>query len=184
MNCEKCGKQIPEHLDYCPSCKLQEVFGQGQDVEVQDVEVQKEARVTNNRKPVKHDEPTLLRCRCGQRLIPAWTFCPKCDIPINRKEKVVKDMDPSYIAREDEITFATKLYLIIFSISFSFGGLTFEIGFFPAFSALWFLIALITIMAGKIHCPDNKIIKVCFWLYLIAIIVIIVHILFIVALCR
>ena len=60
------------------------------------------------------------------------------------------------------------IYIIIFLVSIFLGILIRKIGF------ITFTVALITIVTGKMKCPNNKVIKVLFWLFLINVVLIII----------
>jgi len=93
----------------------------------------------------------VVKCQCGQKLEENWKFCPKCNAPINveiintNTELTKKDNSQSYII----------IFLISIAINFLLN------------SNIFFLIALITIVSGKINCPNSKAIKILFWLMML-----------------
>jgi len=264
MNCEKCGKILLEHLDYCPSCKFQEDLG-----ETQSMQIQKNTPIIDNHRPIETNNSKLVTCQCGQKLEPNWRFCPKCNTPTtinpindskstnsnntsnnantandsntindsdtinnihttnngsvtndsnttnnsnttndsnttnnsttptgnnatsNMRREITGDMEPSSPNNNYEAPSSNngnpKIYLIVFFSSFVLGILTpylgQYIGNFRSLSSHCFIIALITIITGKIHCPNSKIIKVIFVIYVGIAILLLVCAIFAVVVC-
>jgi len=211
MKCEKCGKQVPEHLDYCPSCKFQEEFG-----EIQAAKIQKKSPIVDNHRPVGTDKAKIITCQCGQKLEPRWRFCPKCNTPTamnptndskstnnsnttnnttnSVRREITGDREPSSLNNNHEVPSPNSgnatIYLILFSVSLILGSvvlyLSSYINNFQSPVTLYsfcFLAALIIIITGKINCPNSKIIKVFFVIYLIMVILFIIYFMFRLIMC-
>ena len=108
-------------------------------------------------------------------------ICPQCNTPINveitggtkttpvKSEPTPTQSEPTPVKSEH-----SKIYIIIFSVSLA---LFFLIG------GIGLLIALVTIITGKINCPQSRAIKILFWLYLAAIAAYAIFIMVIMAIC-
>lgn len=108
----------------------------------------------------------VVKCQCGQKLEENWKFCPKCNAPINVE----------IITTNTELTKDnSQNYIIIFLISIA-------INFFLN-SNVFFLIALITIVSGKINYPNNKAIKILFWLMMLYAIFLLIIIMWLLLVC-
>ena len=231
MNCEKCGKLLLEHLDYCPSCKFQEEFG-----EMTSAKIQKKPPITGNPRSVKNDKLEILVCQCGQKLESNWRFCPKCNTPTEtihtiNSNNTINDMKtaddtntinseteddketPSVVTLHEIIQntlrrtgiknpFAVnsdtdvppsnsnpKIYITIFCVSLCLGfflpyiSLLLDFHFSGPFFLFCFLIALITIITGKIKCPEDKTIKDLFYISLVVLTIYAIYIHTIMSLC-
>ena len=96
--------------------------------------------------------------KCENKVNDDWKYCPKCQNILNAETKEVdetKIIEKKEKEKKDEL-----IYIIIFLVS------TTCLFAFDRLSLLFFLISLITIVTGFIKCPNSKIIKIFFWLFL------------------
>ena len=141
MICDKCGKPILENMDYCLDCKISENPSY---IEYQE---NQESNQVNGELTTElvNTSTDIVQCQCGQYLNLNWESCPQCNIPIN------VEISPS---KKNN----SKLYIIIFLVSFALGFFL-KIKYYDIF----YLVALITIITGKINCPKNDVIEALFW---------------------
>lgn len=114
--------------------------------------------------------------KCGYELKENWNICPKCAEIINKE-----NIDYYTINKKDEslpnYEGKDKTCLIIFLISVA-GSF-----FLEKLSGICFIIALIAIVDGYIKYPQNKAIKVFFWIFAILIILAILSVILLVFTC-
>lgn len=91
--------------------------------------------------------------KCGEKTSDSWKYCPNCRNVLNSENKETNEQNTK--SKE------AIVYIVLFFI-----GLIGIYAFRYAKGA-FFLISLISIVTGYIRCPDNKIIKIIFWLFLI-----------------
>ena len=171
MNCEKCGKIIPENIDYCPSCKAKEnleLMKSGKDGWT----VNKEPDISTEKiqdAPIQPQETAsiVVRCQCGQELEANWKFCPKCNSPINVE---ITSETPA----EEKNNDGAHIFIIIFIILVGAGFC--GVPFAP-------LGALLVIITAYIKYPKNRTIKILFWLYLFLIVLAVLFMMWMIATC-
>ena len=113
--------------------------------------------------------------KCGEKLNDNWKYCPKCKNILNGE--TIEMNEEKIIESKRKESKESIIYIVIFFI-----GL---LGLFTSESAkgIFFLMSLISIVTGFIKCPNNKFIKVLFWLFLICIILYIIFIIVLVFTC-
>ena len=167
MDCPKCKKQIPENIDYCPSCKAED-------------ELEKIRKPSSTIDDTKNEAITktetkstlVVKCKCGQCLEADWKFCPHCKTPIDVQ---ITSTETKQIPAEEEGN--PKTYIIIFFVCVVLGCLPYR--FMPVFG----LASLATIITAKIKFPNSTVIKVLFWLVVISSIIGLLIIILMIALC-
>jgi uncharacterized membrane protein YvbJ len=177
MKCEKCGKPIPEGIDYCPSCSLAENSSYIKYMEEKNNKEETKEKVGEVYIPdaesdeVKKESPAegasfIVYCECGQKLDPNWKVCPKCGKPVSL-EIQAKDAKPVDSG-------SATIYIIISIASFAVGWFVTPFGF---------LVALITIIAGRIACPNNTAVKVLFWVMIVCFVLYVIFLMWMMVLC-
>ncbi|MDD2434701.1 MAG: hypothetical protein PHO63_00400 [Bacilli bacterium] len=159
MNCEKCGKQIPKNLNYCPSCSLAENSNYQQYL--------KEQNKKDNNGEIKPEQAVastvVVTCQCGQKLEANSKVCPQCNAPINVS------------TNSNDNKKGVRIHLAIFFISIGVGLIIENI--------IPFIAALMTMINALIEFPESKVIKLIFWLYIIINVLFTLYIILIVAMC-
>ena len=135
MNCEKCGNPIPENIDYCSACSLAENPNYIKYLEEQK---QKENNEINNNEQELKTQTTSETSIINAEKSPST----KTTAPTKNK--------------------SASIYIIIFLVS---TFLWFFLDFLRiGFNWIFFIVALITIITGKINCPNSREIKLLFWI--------------------
>lgn len=185
MNCEKCGKPIPAGIDYCPSCKLAENPNY---IKYQEERNNKEGNPNNNieiKTPISTFSSTeekkeiiteqekstevIVKCQCGQKLEAGWKSCPQCNTPIN-VEIATSNTNESTPLKKENSTIYITIFLACLALGYFLQG-------------IFYMVALITIITGKIKCPNSRAIKVLFWLSILAIVIYAVLIVWLIISC-
>ena len=111
-----------------------------------------------------------MKCtNCGQEINQDWNFCPNCKTPITAKiENENHEINKQNSTKENNNAY---IYITIYTVSM--------ITFFLLGYSLFYLIALVSIIAGKIYCPKNVLIKVLFYITIILMILCIIFILWV-----
>lgn len=97
----------------------------------------------------------VVYCSCGQKLEVGWNFCPSCKRKNTDELVEVKNNEQDEQLVQDN----SIIYILIFVI-----GIVCSWCFY---NPLGYLIALVSIVTGKIKCPNSVAIKVLFWLMII-----------------
>lgn len=100
--------------------------------------------------------------RCYTKLEEDWKNCPKCSAIIKEEnieyeEEKVKELEKKEKKR-------AVIYFLVFLLFFICMVLLNNVG------GIFFVISLITIVAGYINCPNSKLIKIAFWTFLILVV--------------
>jgi len=123
--------------------------------------------------------------KCGYELKDDWNICPKCSLSIENKNEIIanENIQPNETPKVEEKQDVSnyegkdKIYLIVFLGSIVSGILIKQI------SGLAFIAALITIVTGYIQYPENRAIKILFWLFLAGIVLYIIFIILMLFMC-
>lgn len=123
--------------------------------------------------------------KCGYELKKEWKFCPKCSNTIESSNEIInteniQQSETRNVEEKQEIPSSDgkdKIYLIVFLVSVACGFLIKQI------SGIAFVVALISIVTGYIKYPENRAIKILFWLSLIGIVVNIIFAIILVFAC-
>ena len=113
--------------------------------------------------------------KCGFEIEKDWKFCPKCKTVL-QSENIETNKDV-IIEQHNQKNINSFICLCIFLISI--------VTLFTVDKYKWisFIISLISIVTGYIKYPNNKIIKILFWLFLIGVVICILLILIIIFTC-
>lgn len=98
---------------------------------------------------------------CGEKLNENWKYCPKCKNVLSTE--TVEMSEEKIIEAKKKESKEAKIYIVAFFVGL-LGLFTFK-----SVKEICFLISLISIVTGFIKCPNNKFIKVLFWLFFILI---------------
>lgn len=108
-----------------------------------------------------------MKCKnCGHILKKNQKKCLLChniNDNISPKENDNNNQELKYLIENGNI------YLIIFFSCITLSGLTFR--FIPGINAFFNIISLLIIIIGYIKHPDNKTMKIIFWIYMFLIII-------------
>ena len=165
--CKKCGKNFSEEYKTVNSLETQIVN------ENNSKQFEENIQTNNNEMNLENNTNNsfAVYCQCGQKLEQNWKFCPKCKSPITIEIKSTTNVEQSKNIKDGNAI----IYVSIFVISIA-------CSYFLQFS-WFFLVAIITIITGKIKCPNNKAIKVLFWLTILFIILYVILIMWIILVC-
>ncbi len=155
ISCGKCGKKIKLGCNFCNNCGNKLI---GENIS-------------------SYNESLVVYCECGQKLESGWKFCSNCQRPITVE---IRNEKKSVNEKQND----ANIYLLIYAISvgvYMFGGL---IPFVSYSSSLCGLVALVTIITGKIKCPNSVIIKVLFWITIVYIICLFILMLWMIVVCN
>lgn len=100
--------------------------------------------------------------KCGEKLNADWKYCPKCKNILNSEDIEMNEEKIIELKRKELKT--SMICIVIFFI-----GLL-GLSIFKSSAGIFFLMSLISIVTGFIKCPNNKFIKVLFWLFLFSVI--------------
>lgn len=100
--------------------------------------------------------------KCGERIDENWKYCPNCKTSLQEGNIEVNE-DKAIKKKSNE-----KTEVIIYTCLFLVG----IAGLFISnnYENIFFLISLISIVTGFIRCRNSRLIKVLFWLFLLAIV--------------
>lgn len=113
--------------------------------------------------------------KCGEKLDENWKYCPKCKNALG--SETIEMNENVIIESKKRESKESIIYIVIFFIGL-LGLFTFE-----SASGIFFLISLISIVTGFIKCPNNKLIKILFWLFFICIVLYIIFIIVMMLAC-
>ena len=176
MKCDNCGEENLEGASFCRKCgkkfKVVDFFA---DVEKPKALVENEKKTEpSNQTPTNDNvKPNInqvaVYCSCGEKLEPGWKFCPKCRNPIT---VVIKQDGKEAPSKEDDYSLVYICLYIISMAAYCF------------FRYPWlYIIAFIIITTGIIKCPNNRAIKILFWLTLAFLILIIIMVMILIVSC-
>ncbi len=154
MKCKKCGNELVSGVQYCGNCGL-EVKGM--------------------------DNNSEEHCpKCGIKILQNWNYCPRCQSPLhgNAAPALTNEEGPVMTSAELGNTIMVDNsnpmgYLIPYAI---FAILGFAVPIF-------FLVALGFIISAKSTFPDNKLVKVLFWIHIILTILLILFVVLVLIYC-
>jgi len=113
--------------------------------------------------------------KCGNQLEEKWQYCPQCNASVNSKIVENKQEENQKLLENSNST--ELIYVIVFLVNIA---LAFTI---RSISGIAFIIALITIVTGKIKCPKSKTINALFWVFLIGIVVFMIYMVVMLIMC-
>ena len=113
--------------------------------------------------------------KCGEKINDNWKYCPKCKNILNSETTEMNEQKIIEFKKKE-----TK-EAIVYSVLFFIGLL--GLFTFKSVKGIFFLISLISIVTGFIKCPNNKFIKILFWLFLICVVTYIIFIIVLVFTC-
>ena len=126
---------------------------------------------------------------CGYELNEKWIICPKCSNSVNHNDKTSECIPKAEVINNEENHHSSenisnlfgirkdRLCIIIFTISIVLGFIIIQI------RGICFLAALMSIVTGFIKYPQNRAIKILFWLFIAGIIIYIISIILVLFMC-
>ena len=100
--------------------------------------------------------------RCGNKVEENWKYCPKCKLPLIKKN--IEFSKENMIKKQKQDKRDSIICIVIFLLGI------FGIFFLNNYSIICFSISLISIVTGFIKYPNNIVIKILFWIFLICVI--------------
>lgn len=151
MKCEYCGEENLENSSFCKECgkELKKENNKEQDTNNDNIQTKNNDVVLEN--PSTNNTVTFC-CKCGQKLKSDWKICPNCKTPITIEIKNSTNETQNTNVKNGNSAIYVAITIISIVVSYL---LDFPFGY---------LIALITIITGKIKCPTSKVINVLFLL--------------------
>ncbi len=100
--------------------------------------------------------------RCGNKVEEIWKYCPKCKLPLIKKN--IEFSKENMIKKQKQDKRDSIICIVIFLLGI------FGIFFLNNYSIICFSISLISIVTGFIKYPNNIFIKILFLIFLICVI--------------